>query len=104
MQRQLRIFSSPLGVTCLSLRKKRGLVFIMANHWNKTIRVGLTKIPFLLLGQGQEIEIVSNTNTREELLDGFVALITSMAARIYGRQASKRRCEQIRRCVEDAYS
>jgi hypothetical protein len=33
-----------------------------------------------------------------------VALITSMAARIYGRRQSRRRAEKVRRCVEEAYA
>jgi putative resolvase len=36
----------------------------------------------------------------DELVDDFVAVITSMAARIYGRCRSKRRVEKIKQCVE----
>jgi predicted site-specific integrase-resolvase len=36
----------------------------------------------------------------QELVDDFVAVITSMAARIYGQRNSKRRAERIRACVE----
>jgi putative resolvase len=41
------------------------------------------------------------SGTREnELVDDFVSVITSMAARIYGRRQSKRRAEKIKACVE----
>jgi putative resolvase len=36
----------------------------------------------------------------DELVDDFVSVITSMAARIYGRRQSKRRAEKIKQCVE----
>jgi putative resolvase len=35
-----------------------------------------------------------------ELVDDFVAVITSMVVRIYGRRNSKRRAEQVKKCVE----
>jgi putative resolvase len=41
-------------------------------------------------------------DTGDELVDDFVAVITSMAARIYGRRQSKRRAEKIKACVEQA--
>ncbi|HEY4034774.1 MAG TPA: hypothetical protein VGL94_12510 [Ktedonobacteraceae bacterium] len=37
-----------------------------------------------------------------ELVDDFVAVITSLAARIYGRRNSKRRAEQVKKCIECA--
>ena len=40
------------------------------------------------------------TDTGDELVDDFVAVITSMAARLYGRRQSKRRAEKIKQCVE----
>jgi len=35
------------------------------------------------------------------LVDDFVSVITSMAARIYWRRQSKRRAEKIKACVEN---
>ncbi len=42
------------------------------------------------------------SDTDNDLVDDFIAVITSMASRIYGRRTSKRRAEQIKRCVESA--
>ncbi len=42
------------------------------------------------------------SDTDNELVDDFVALITSMAARIYGHSNSKRRAEQVKKCIECA--
>ena len=38
----------------------------------------------------------------DELIDDFAAVITSMAACIYGRRQSKRRSEKIKQYVEEA--
>ena len=77
---------------------------ILVEHRDRATRFGFNYIALLLESQGRRLEVINETDTKDELVDDFVALITSMAARIYGRRASKRRSEQIRRCVEDAYS
>jgi predicted site-specific integrase-resolvase len=77
---------------------------ILVEHRDRATRFGFNHIALLLEAQGRRIEVINESDTKDELVDDFVALITSMAARIYGRRASRRRSEQIRRCVEDAYS
>jgi len=77
---------------------------ILVEHRDRATRFGFNTLALLLESQGRRLEVINETDTKDELVDDFVALITSMAARIYGRRASKRRSEQIRQCVEDAYS
>jgi putative resolvase len=50
--------------------------------------------------QGRRIEVIYPTGTDNDLVDDFIAVITSMASRIYGRRPSKRRAEKIKQCVE----
>ncbi len=38
--------------------------------------------------------------TQDDLVNDCVSIITSMAARIYGRRGSRRRAERIKQCVE----
>ncbi len=47
-----------------------------------------------------KVEILFQSDTGDELVDDLVSVITSMAARIYGRRQSKRRAEKIKACVE----
>jgi len=54
----------------------------------------------LLEAQGRHVEMIFQSDTGDELVDDFVSVITSMAARIYGRRQSKRRAEKIKQCVE----
>lgn len=53
-----------------------------------------------LSSQGRHLEVIFPTDTDNKLVDDFVAVIPSMAARIYGRRNSKRRAEKIKHCVE----
>jgi putative resolvase len=46
--------------------------------------------------------VIFPSDTDHDLVDDFIAVITSMASRIYGRRASKRRAEKIKQCVESA--
>jgi predicted site-specific integrase-resolvase len=48
------------------------------------------------------LEVIFPSDTDNDLVDDFIAVITSMASRIYGRRTSKRRAEKIKQCVEQA--
>ena len=52
--------------------------------------------------QGRKLEVVFATDTNNELVDDFVSVITSMAARLYGRRNSKKRAEKVQKCIEQA--
>jgi putative resolvase len=73
---------------------------IIIEHKDRLTRFGYHYIEQLLETQGRHLEVIFPTDTDNELVDDFVAVITSMAARIYGRRNSKRRAEKIKHCVE----
>ena len=73
---------------------------IVVEHRDRLTRFGYGYIATLLEAQGRRVEAVFPTDTGDELVDDFVAVITSMAARIYGRRNSKRRAERIHACVK----
>jgi predicted site-specific integrase-resolvase len=75
---------------------------IVIEHRDRLTRFGYHYIEALLATQGRRLEVLFPTDTENELVDDFVSVITSMAARIYGRRNSKRRAEQIKQCVEAA--
>src|SRR5579883_811906 len=63
-------------------------------------RFGYEYIRQLLETQGRHLEVLFPSDTDNELVDDVVAVITSMAARIYGQRNSRRKAERIRACVE----
>ena len=76
---------------------------LVVEHRDRLTRFGYGYIATLLEQQGRRVEAMYPSDTGadgDELVDDFVAVITSMAARIYGRRNSKRRAEQIKACIE----
>jgi putative resolvase len=73
---------------------------IVVENRERLTRFGSHYIETLLEAQGRHLEMIFSGDTGDELVDDFVAVITSMAARIYGRGPRKRRTEQIKHCVE----
>jgi putative resolvase len=73
---------------------------IVVEHRDRLTRFGFSYIEQLLTMQGRRIEVVFPTDTNHDLVDDFIAVITSMASRIYGRRHSKERAEKIKDCVE----
>ena len=76
---------------------------IVVEHKDRLTRFGFHYIERLLAAQGRKIEVINDSDTADELVDDFVAVITSMAARIYGRRSSKQRVNAVRECVERIY-
>ena len=73
---------------------------IVLEHRDRGTRFGFTSIEQLLAMQGRRLEVVFPKDTDDDLVNDFVSIITSMAARIYGRRNSRRKAEQIKKCVE----
>ena len=73
---------------------------IVVENRDRLTRFGSHYIETLLEAQGRRVEMIFHSDPGDELVDDFVSVITSMAARIYGRRQSKRRAEKIKQCVE----
>ena len=86
----------------LKLLTDASLGTIVVEQRDRATRFGLTYIEQLMQMQGRRLEVIFPTDTDTDLGDDFIAVITSMASRIYGRRTSKRRAEKIKQCVEQA--
>jgi putative resolvase len=75
---------------------------IVVEHRDRATRFGLAYIEQLMAMQGRRLEVIFPSDSDTDLMDDFIAVITSMASRIYGRRTSKRRAEKIKQCVEHA--
>ncbi len=73
---------------------------LVVENRDRLTRFGSHSIETLLEAQGRHLEMIFSGDTGDELSDDFIAVLTSMAACIYGRRQSKRRAEQIKQCVE----
>jgi putative resolvase len=75
---------------------------IVVENRDRLTRFGSHYIETLLEAQGRHLEMIFSGDSGDELVDDFISVITSMAARIYGRRQNKRRAEKIKQCVEQA--
>ena len=48
----------------------------------------------------RSLEVMFPSDTKHDLVDDFIAVMTSMASWIYRRRHSKERAEKIKQCVE----
>jgi putative resolvase len=74
---------------------------IIVEHKDRGTRFGWNYLTTLLQVQGRRIEAVFPNETQDDLVSDFVSIITSMAARIYGRRGSRGLAERIKQCVEE---
>src|SRR5260221_3125088 len=73
---------------------------IVVEHRDRLTRFGYGYIAALLEQAGRRVEAIYPSDTDNDLVDDFVAVITSMAVRLYGRRNAKRRAAQIQACVK----
>jgi len=75
---------------------------IVVEHKDRASRCGVTYIQTLLALQGRELVIVNAADTvQDDVMGDFVALITSFAARLYGRRRAKRKTEQVLAALQE---
>ncbi len=75
---------------------------LLVEHKDRLTRFGYGHIVTLLEQQGRRVEAIVPSDTADGLGEDFVAVITSMAARLYGRRNSRRRAAQVQACIEHA--
>src|SRR5262249_12865311 len=68
---------------------------LVVEHRDRLTRFGYEYIRQLLETQGRHLEVLFPSDTDNELIDDFVAVITSMAARIYRQRRSRPKAAQI---------
>lgn len=69
---------------------------IVVEHKDRFSRFGMNYIEKLLSLQNRSIEVINEAeNSRDDLMQDFVSIITSFTARLYGLRRNKRRTEKI---------
>src|SRR5260221_13249268 len=73
---------------------------IVVEHRDRLTRFGYGYLTALLEQAGRRVEAIYPSDTDNDLVDDFVAVITSIAGGLYGRRNAKRRAAQIQACVK----
>jgi putative resolvase len=69
---------------------------IVVEHKDRLTRFGFNYIETLCKTKGKTIEVINNTDDKQEdLMGDLVSIVTSFCARIYGLRRSKRKTEKL---------
>lgn len=78
------------------LIKDDNIKIIIVEHKDRFSRFGLNLINILMEQRGRKIEIINEVNdSKEDLMQDFVSIITSFCARLYGKRRTKRKTDKI---------
>lgn len=76
--------------------RKMDFTKLVVEHKDRLCRHGFNHINTILNSLGKEIEVVNQSiDDKEDLVQDFIAVITSYCARIYGKRRTKRNTEKI---------
>lgn len=80
----------------LELLKDESVTKIVVEHSDRFCRFGLEPIKALLKTQDREIFVINEVlDSKEDLVQDFVSLVTSFCARIYGQRRTKKATEKL---------
>lgn len=78
------------------LFKDKNWTILIIEHKDRLTRFGYNYLQMLADEQGRKIEIINNTENKEEdIIQDFVSIITSFCSKIYGQRRGKRKTEEI---------
>jgi predicted site-specific integrase-resolvase len=85
----------------LALLADPSISHIVVEHQDRCSRFGVAYIQTLLKTQGRELVIVNEAEEEQaDLMQDFVAIITSFCARLYGRRQASRKKTQLFAALE----
>ena len=85
----------------LALLADTSISHIVVEHKDRCSRFGVAYMQTLLNAQGRELVIVHEADEgQEDLMQDFVAIITSFCARLYGRRRARRKRTQVLAALE----
>jgi putative resolvase len=84
----------------LSLLADPSISHIVVEHKDRCSRFGVAYIQTLLMTQGRELVIVNEADGQDDLMQDFVAIITSFTAQLYGRRRASRKKAQVLAALE----
>ena len=79
-----------------AILQDKSITTIVVEHKDRLTRFGFNYISNLLACDGRSILVINDSESKDQdLMQDFVSIITSMAARVYGTRRSKRKTQEI---------
>jgi len=80
----------------IGLLKKKNYSILLVEHKDRLTRFGFNYLKLLTENQGKTIEVVNSAEEeKEDIVQDFVSVIYSFAAKLYGLKRAKRKTEKI---------
>lgn len=80
----------------IGLLKKKNYSILLVEHKDRLTRFGFNYLKLLTENQGKTIEVVNSAEEeKEDIVQDFVSVIYSFAAKVYGLRRAKRKTEKI---------
>lgn len=80
----------------LALLRDQSIDLIVVEHQDRATRFGFHYLQAMLQEQGRNIEVINQVHeSKQELMQDLIAIITSFTARYYGQRRAKRKTEKI---------
>jgi len=85
----------------ISILKNKEITHIIVEHRDRLVRFGFEMIEASLSANNRNIIVVDEDEFKDDIVQDFVDLATSMCARIYGRRSAKNRAKKIIEAIKE---
>ena len=86
----------------LKLLSDKTVTTVVVEHRDRLMRFGSEMVVAALQAEGRCLEVVNASEFKDDMVQDFVDVVTSMCARIYGKRAAKNRAARaIKAAAED---
>src|SRR5262249_13159427 len=84
----------------IALLKDKSVSGIVVEHKDRLSRFGTEMFEVLLQASGRSLYVMNISEYKEDLVEDFVDVVTSMCAKIYGRRSAKNRAKKALKAAE----
>lgn len=85
----------------MRLLNDKNISGIVVEHKDRLSRFGSEMIKAALQSSGRQLYVVNETESKEDLVQDFADVVTSMCAKIYGRRSAKNRAKRALKAVSE---
>jgi putative resolvase len=78
----------------LQILQDKAITTVVVEHRDRLARFGVNTLEAALKAQGRRIIVMNETESKNDLVQDFIDVVTSMCARIYGRRGAKNKAKR----------
>ena len=78
------------------------IAIVAVEHRDRLMRFGAEYVESALAAQGRRLVVVDPGETRDDLVQDMIEVLTSMCLRLYGRHSARHRAEKALQAASEA--